>query len=190
MLATETMNRKYLMQWSASLLFLVLILNGCVIGPRGFPPVEGIANFDKVDPNLYRGAQPNTHGLQHLHKFGVRTVINLRGTSDAWAAEKDVADALGMKYHNIPMSGFLRPRFDTVSNVLSIIEKSSSPVFVHCQYGCDRTGTIIACYRIKKEGWKSSKALNEARIFGMLRLEIFMKSFVRDFERQVKMGLK
>ena len=184
------MNRKFLLQWLAALLFLALVFNGCVIGPRGFPPVEGIANFDKVDPHLYRGAQPNTHGLQHLHKLGVRTVINLRGANDAWAAEKDVADALGMKYFSIPMSGFLRPRLDTVSNVLSIIEKSPSPVFVHCQYGCDRTGTIIACYRIKKNGWKSSKALNEARIFGMLRLEIFMKSFIRDFERQIKRELK
>ena len=190
MLTTKIMNRKFLVQLSAPLLVLLFTVNGCVTASRGFPPIEGIANFDKVDSHLYRGAQPNSHGLQHLHNLGVRTIINLRGASNSWAAEEDVADDLDMEYFNIPMSSFFRPSKKTVLTILSIIEKSPSPVFVHCKHGCDRTGTIIACYRIKKEGWKSGKALNEARIFGMYRLEILMKSFVRDFERQVKTGLK
>ena len=187
---TRTMIQKLLMQWSASLLVLLFIVTGCATGSRGFPPVEGIANFDEVNQHLYRGAQPNRLGLQHLHKLGIRTIINLRATNDAWMAERDEAGVQGMAYFNVPMGAFLRPRMETVSTVLSIIEKSPSPVFVHCQHGCDRTGTIIACYRIKHEGWKSSKALNEARIFGMSRWEFWMKSFVNDFEQHLEPNLK
>ena len=180
------MNQKLLVRWPVSLLVLLFVVTGCATGMRGFPPVEGIANFDEVNHHLYRGAQPNRHGLQYLHKLGVRTVINLRAKDDAWVAEADEAGVLGMAYVNVPMSAFLRPRMETVATVLSIIEKSPSPVFVHCQYGCDRTGTIIACYRIKQEGWKSSKALKEARTFGMSRWEFWMKSFVSDFEQHLE----
>jgi len=177
------MHRKCSMPWPVWICALFFLVTGCATGSRGFPPVEGIANFDEVSPHLYRGAQPNRVGLQHLHKLGIRTVINLRATNDTWMAEGDEARAQGMNYCNVPMSGFGRPKMETVLTVLSIIEKSPSPVFVHCQYGCDRTGTIIACYRVKHEGWKSSKALNEARIYGMYWWKFGMKSFVSDFEQ-------
>jgi len=180
------MNQKIPAHWPVTLLVLLLIVTGCTTGTRGFPPIEGIANFDEVNHRLYRGAQPNRLGLQHLHKLGVGTIINLRARDDSWVAEADEAGVLGMAYFNVPMSSFRRPRMETVSTVLSIIEKSPSPVFVHCQHGCDRTGTIIACYRIKREGWKSSKALKEARTFGMSRWEFWMKCFVSDFEQHLK----
>jgi protein tyrosine/serine phosphatase len=184
------MSRKFLIPWPAWFFALFFLVTGCATGWRGFPPVEGVANFDEVNHHLYRGAQPNKLGLEHLHKLGVRTIINLRSTNDAWIAERDEAGAQGMSYFQVPMSGFRRPKMETVSMVLSIIEKSPSPVFVHCQYGCDRTGTIIACYRIKHEGWKSGKALNEARIFGMFWWQLRMKNFIRDFEHHPEGRLK
>jgi protein tyrosine/serine phosphatase len=172
------------MPWPVWICALSLLATGCATSSRGFPPVEGIANFDEVNPHLYRGAQPNRVGLQHLHKLGIRTIINLRATNDTWLAEGDEVRAQGMNYINVPKSGFGRPKMETVLTVLSVIEKSPSPVFVHCQYGCDRTGTIIACFRVKHEGWKSSKALNEARIYGMYWWKFGMKSFVSDFEQR------
>jgi protein tyrosine/serine phosphatase len=55
------------------------------------------------------------------------------------------------------------------------------PVFIHCQHGCDRTGTIIACYRIKHEQWTRENAWQEAVRYGISRFERGMKSFVKDF---------
>jgi protein tyrosine/serine phosphatase len=49
--------------------------------------------------------------------------------------------------------------------------------------GCDRTGTVIACYRIQHDGWDSRKSLSEAKTYGMRRREIFMKNLVRRFEK-------
>ena len=107
-------------------------------------------------------------------------------TNDAWAFEEDEVTSLGMAYVNLPMSGFRRPSKETVSAGLAIFEQSPSPVFVHCKYGCDRTGTIIACYRIKQESWTSKEALNEAKIYDMAWWQIWMKSFVKDFEHSTK----
>jgi len=50
---------------------------------------------------------------------------------------------------------------------LAIIESLPHPVFIHCQHGCDRTGTIIACYRIRHEQWSGKQALQEARHYGI-----------------------
>ncbi len=49
-----------------SILTLVVgfFVAGCSGAPRGFPAIEGIANFDQVNEHLYRGAQPNKTGLQ------------------------------------------------------------------------------------------------------------------------------
>jgi protein tyrosine/serine phosphatase len=165
---------------SLALLFLVC---GCCNGQRGFPATEGIANFDQVNEHVYRGAQPTKLGLQHLHKLGIGTIVNLRMADDAWVGEADEAAALGMTYFNVPMNSFTHMTMENVTNVLSIIEISRAPVFVHCMVGCDRTGTVIACYRIQHDGWDSKKALSEAKTYGMRRREIFMKNLVRRFEK-------
>jgi protein tyrosine/serine phosphatase len=103
-------------------------------------------------------------------------------TNDVWLAEEGEACAYGMIYTNVPMRGLGRPTDEQVAKVLSIIETFPSPVFIHCKHGCDRTGTIIACYRIKHDQWTSKQALSEASQYGMSRWEVGMKNYVGDFE--------
>jgi uncharacterized protein (TIGR01244 family) len=143
--------------------------------------VPGITNFVRVNHRLYRGAQPNSDGIKSLARLGVSTIINLRMTNDVWSAEEAQARAMGITYTNVPMSGIGRPTDEQVAKVLSIIETGTKPVFVHCQHGADRTGTIIACYRIRHDNWPSKQALQEAKKYGMSPLEIGMKRYVVDF---------
>lgn len=161
---------------------LCCLFTACAPGPRGFPAVQGIANFDQVSRHLYRGAQPNRLGIRYLKGLGIGTIINLRA-GDEWQAEESEAMRQDMAYHHIPMDGYRRPSRETVLAVLARIEQSEAPVFVHCQFGCDRTGTIIAAYRMQREGWSSSKALNEAEVFGMSRWEVWMKQFIKGFKQ-------
>ena len=148
--------------------------------------VPGITNFARVDKCLYRGAQPNGDGIKSLARFGVRTIVNLRMTNDVWLAEEAEARAMGITYTNVPMSGIGRPTDEQVAKVLLIIETASDPVFVHCQHGADRTGTIIACYRIRHDKWRNKQALQEAKEYGMSPLEIGMKHYVVDFGKSHK----
>ena len=148
--------------------------------------MPGITNCARVNDCVYRGAQPNGEGIRSLARLGVRSIINLRMTNDVWFAEEGEARAMGITYTNVPMSGIGRPTDEQVAKVLSIIETSTAPVFVHCQHGADRTGIIIACYRIRHDKWPSKQALQEAKEYGLSPLEIGMKHYVVDFAKSHK----
>jgi len=181
----QQMKKDKIIKCSLLSLCLLFVLAGCATVPRGFPPIEGITNFDRVNDDLYRGAQPNNYGIKSLKRLGIKTIVNLRMANDVWLAEEAEARAAGITYTNVPMNGLSRPTNEQVTKVLSIIATFPSPVFIHCQHGCDRTGTIIACYRIKHDKWSSASALWEAEQYGMSRWEFGMRDYVADFAKNM-----
>lgn len=158
-----------------------LIFSGCSIIPRGVPACEGIGNFGWVNPALFRGAQPDEAGMANLARLGVRTIINLRRPSDVWPGEEAAARAHGIDYVNMPMHGLGAPTDAQVAQALSLINTSPSPVFVHCELGADRTGTIIACYRMQHDGWTAERAFAEAKVYGLAAFEVGMKHYILTF---------
>ena len=154
----------------------------CLAGQRGVPAQNGIGNFGQVSAHLYRGAQPAPATLTNLSRLGVRLIIDLR-EPDKMSAEGVAARAAGLTYTNIPLRGLGRPTDHQVKDILALIDSSPGPVFIHCKHGCDRTGTVVACYRIQHDGWTSGEALKEAVHYGMSRLERGMKAYVVDFGR-------
>jgi uncharacterized protein (TIGR01244 family) len=155
-------------------------------GERGLPAQEGIVNFGKVSETLYRGAQPDELGIQNLKRMGVKLIINLRMPEDSWKPEEAAARDCGITFTNVPFKGLGRPSDQQVRTVLAMIQSSTSPVFIHCRHGCDRTGTIVACYRIQHDGWTTDAALKEAKRYGMSRFERGMRSYVMDFGSHTK----
>jgi uncharacterized protein (TIGR01244 family) len=164
-----------------SLLVLLLTLALCAAGERGLQPMEGIANFGKVNDSLFRGAQPNAVGIKNLARLGIKSIINLRMTNEGWKAEEAEAHASGITYTNMPLRGIGRPTDAQVATLLALMETLPAPVFVHCRYGCDRVGTIIACYRIRHDRWSNESALDEARKYGLSILEQGMINYVREY---------
>jgi protein tyrosine/serine phosphatase len=153
----------------------------CQADPRGMPAQEGITNFGKVSERLYRGARPDAAGLTNLHRLGVRMIIDLRMPDKHSQTESAAAQVTGLTYTNIPLRGLGRPADDQVRKVLALIEACPHPVFLHCEHGCDRTGTIIACYRLQHDQWSCEAALREAAQYGLSKLERGMKRFIQDF---------
>jgi protein tyrosine phosphatase (PTP) superfamily phosphohydrolase (DUF442 family) len=157
---------------------------------RGLPAQEGILNFGKVSEHLYRGAQPDAAAIKNLKKLGVGLIVNLRMPGEEWTEEAAEAQANGILYTNFPMSGAARPKEEQVREILALFDNFSGPVFVHCLHGCDRTGTIVACYRIQHDHWTTELAMREARKYGISRLEFLMKRFVLAFGRPPKPDLR
>ena len=174
-------------KWAVVTLLPAILLSGCALGPRGLPPKGGIQNFDRVNRHVYRGAQPDGAGIRYLKKRGIRTVINLRTDKEEWRDEQRKVEAAGMKYMHKPMNGLLRPENGKMRETLSILEGREShyplPAFIHCQYGCERTGTVIACYRIEHNNAGADESLREADKHGMSKLAILQRQYVRDFEK-------
>jgi len=164
-------------------LFFLAANNISSIQARGLPAQEGIINFGKVSDTVFRGAQPDAAGIASLERLGIKTIVNLRMGDDVWKGEETEARAHGIVYTNLPLRGVGRPTDEQVHTVLKVIETLPGPVFIHCRHGCDRTGTIVACYRIKHDQWNGEKALTEAVHYGMSWLERGMKKYVADFAR-------
>jgi tyrosine-protein phosphatase SIW14 len=136
-------------------------------------------NFEKVSDSLYRGAQPSAEGLRELAKMGVHTVVDLRGEGGRASKEAETVRSLGMQYVNIPLDGFKAPTADQVAKVRAIFEDAGAgKVFVHCRRGADRTGTMVAIYRIEHDHWQNQQALDEAKAMKMAGAERLMRNFV------------
>jgi hypothetical protein len=175
-----------------ALLAAVALLAGCAT--RGFPPTAAIQNFDHVDRYVERGAQPNQIGLEFLARAQhVTLVINLRNVGDTWDREGAIAIAEGMKYAWVPLPGFGAPSKAKMMLIQILIENEilqGGKVFLHCQHGCDRTGTAVACYEIE-HGVSNKDAQKEADFYGMSSWEMGMREFIKhykpyDVKRRVK----
>lgn len=147
------------------------------------PATNHVRNFGEVNKSVFRGGEPSTVGLEELGAMGVKTVIDLRLRSAATDVEKREVEKLGMKYIGYPLPELSAPTSTQVADLLTIlIHANSGTIFVHCRRGKDRTGTIIACYRIEHDHWTNQRAMAEANAYGMSRLERGMRSFVAHFQ--------
>jgi len=122
-----------------------------------------IPDFAEVTPRLYRGAQPRKHGFEALAKMGVKIVVDLRG--DRKGERKEVT-RLGMRY--VPMHWQCSfPKDRIFAKFLTLIrENPGKKIFVHCRVGDDRTGMMIAAYRMAFEGWSAKQAMQEMTKYG------------------------
>jgi protein tyrosine/serine phosphatase len=126
--------------------------------PQSAEPLErpGLSNLHRVTPTLYRGAQPTEEGFRELAELGVKTVVSLRGFH-----ADDIPHELPLAYERIPFKAW-HPEDEDVVRFLQIVsDPARQPVFVHCQWGADRTGMMIAIERIALEGWTKDQALDE-----------------------------
>ena len=149
-----------------------------------------LPRFQQVSERLYRGAQPRDGGLSKLRELGINTIINLRGTSARTRAQEAEARALGLNYFNVALPNWGRPQDARVQRILEIIAApENGRVFVHCRTGVDRTGMIVAMFRMTHDGSSANDALAEADRNGMRRTQFWMRDYAEDYgERMAKVG--
>ena len=71
--------------------------------------------------------------------------------------------------------------------MLGIInDPENQPVFIHCHHGKDRTGTVVACYRISHDGWTAERAKYEAQRYGPGWVEIGMNHYIDKYYARCK----
>ena len=137
------------------------------------------------DGAIYRGGRPHRTGMLALKEIGVRTIIGLQGgdfvsktpfhevleavsPGERISSERDEAkDALelGLNFVWAPLSAVIfytnkiTYREDKiVDRALAAMNDSRNyPIYVHCTKGRDRTGMIIALWRVQN-GWSPEKA--------------------------------
>jgi protein tyrosine/serine phosphatase len=128
------------------------------------PPLNReIPNFSAVHPYLYRGALPTPFGMEWLKTHGVKTIIDLReADTPPVIGERITASAMGFNYINLPVRNLpTTEQLRTFQKLVSKARDGAGPVFVHCNYGSDRTGFFVFIWRIVGDRWRWSLALCE-----------------------------
>ncbi|MFZ3266044.1 MAG: tyrosine-protein phosphatase [Terriglobales bacterium] len=125
---------------------------------------EGIRNFGEVSPLLFRGGQPTRPGVEALAKMGVNIVVDARGNRSN--SEGKEVRRLGMTYVAIPWHCPF-PHDEIFVQFLKLLKDNpDKKIFVHCRLGDDRTGMMIASYRMAVGGWSADDAMLEMQHFG------------------------
>jgi protein tyrosine phosphatase (PTP) superfamily phosphohydrolase (DUF442 family) len=123
---------------------------------------QDLPNFGRVSDSLFRGAQPTTAGINALHGMGMSVVVNFRNEKDEITSEQRQVESAGMKYVSIPWSGSDTPSNRQVAQFLDLVRGNpDAKIFVHCKAGADRTGVMVAAYRIAVEHAPVDEAVAE-----------------------------
>ena len=134
-------------------------------------PVEGtsVTNLYRIEPDLYRSAQPDGAGFRQLAALGVKAVLDLKGGD----GDADTARGTSLKLLHVPMTAW-GLRDDRVLEALRILsDPANRPLIVHCQHGADRTGALMALYRVVVQGWSKEDAIREMNEGGYNHSSLF-----------------
>ncbi len=145
-------------------------------------PVDlaGVPNLFKVSDSLYRSGQPTAEGMRNLRKLGIVTIVNLR----SFHSDRDEIGTTGLAYEHIYMKHWHPERKEAVRFLQVVTDPKQTPVLVHCWHGSDRTGMMVAVYRIAVQGWSKEEAIREMTTggFGFNRIWENLAEWVRELD--------
>lgn len=123
----------------------------------------------RVSNALWRGSQPwSDSDWDLVERAGIRTVIKLNeaatGNRDEGWSNRDrpllirtIPDAEAQS----TLSESVRRELNSAIDFINMANKDDAPIFVHCTEGVDRTGFVIATYRVIMQGWAPRDAHDE-----------------------------
>lgn len=122
------------------------------------------------DDGLYRGANP---GPAFFQSCDFKTIINLQTSTREILFNANPDEELilclksGVKFYDFALSGIFPPSPRSVAMVLRLLQTETLwPVFLHCREGKERTGFIVAVYRMVVQGWSFDRAYAEWKAMG------------------------
>ncbi|MGC2237559.1 MAG: tyrosine-protein phosphatase [Pyrinomonadaceae bacterium] len=178
---------KYSVRYFSLLLIITFSFGGFAQAQKAVKDKD-LPNFGRINANLFRGGQPTGAGLEKLKDvYNVKSIVYLRGADEKAEIEKNRAKAVGIELQSFSLNNWLRPKDAQIKDILAFIDNpANQPVFVHCKRGADRTGTIVAVYRIAREGKTAKEAFDEAKDFHFGWWQIWMKDYINDYYRDFR----
>jgi protein tyrosine phosphatase (PTP) superfamily phosphohydrolase (DUF442 family) len=180
MMKTVTRSVRLALSWQVMVTVLALSMQGCAYTPElnATDPCPDdlnapIKEFCVVTPNvLWRGSKPDQHDITWLMQQGVATIVNLelihddeRALDRATPEGNRVIDVGYFRVRDWEPLKMVTPRIvdDHIAHFLAIVDQQPKPIYLHCRYGQDRTGAMIAVYRMLMEGVSEEDAIEELR---------------------------
>ncbi|RPH33162.1 MAG: protein tyrosine phosphatase [Bacteroidales bacterium] len=117
---------------------------------------QSLKNLYRVSDDLYRSEQPDREAFVELSALGIKSSLNLRTTE----TDDELIGKCDIKPFLAPMDAGSFTDKEMIA-ALKVIKNAPKPILVHCRHGSDRTGVVVAMYRIIFQGWTREDALNE-----------------------------
>lgn len=136
-----------------------------------------LANCYRVSDELYRCEQPEKKDIADLQALGIRSILNLR----RWNSDPKALEQAGFKLIVERMEAD-DLTMDNLVAALRQIKAAPKPVLLHCWHGSDRTGSVVAAYRIVFQNWTPTAALDELRYGGFGYHEKWFPNIITLFE--------
>lgn len=107
-------------------------------------------NFHIAAKGVWRSSQPNKESLSRMKEHGLKSVINLRSNEITHRWEKKLANKLELNYYHFPMDARAKQYENILKKILIIMhDPIKQPLLIHCLSGKDRTGLLVALYRLR-----------------------------------------
>ena len=127
--------------------------------------IDKDANLYQVDNFLFRSEQLRAADVPLIKANHINAIVSLRFFDQDEDQEllTNVAEDADVTLYNQPLKSWhVTPK--EIAQILQQIKElqaQNQRVLVHCYHGADRTGLIIAMYRIINQGWSIAAAKQE-----------------------------
>jgi hypothetical protein len=134
--------------------------------PAEMITAPGLNDAARVSGNIYRGAQPKADGYAELKKLGIDVVVSFLDGNHDIQKEKDLVESAGMTFVSVPWNAAHDPPRSTVVTFFATLrDNEGKKIFMNDLQGGDRTGLMVALYRIVHDHWTTDQALSEMNDF-------------------------
>lgn len=158
-----------------------------VIKPVEQNKVEQVKNFAEVDTGIYRSGRPLPSDFKMLATtYKIKNVISLETywiEKKTLAAEKAAVKAAGMTFYSIPIAPVGEFDAKKVMQAYQLLHTIERPILVHCFRGSERTGVVVATYRILENKWPYKAVFEEMDKYGFSPL---FKNWKHELEEMIE----
>ena len=151
-------------------------------------------NFHAVVPGqVYRSAQPGPQQLQRwARRYGLKTVINLRGVSRRrfYEAERQAARAAGLTMIDIRLTSQDPPSALWIRRLIEALRTAERPMLIHCRAGADRAGvaSVLAAMAVGGRDYADAKGQLSAKYLHVNPWKNRVVALLEEYEDHCRRG--
>jgi tyrosine-protein phosphatase SIW14 len=158
-----------------SLVIGAVILSSCTSTPRVKEPevgqeVIGVNNFQVIEQDMYRSGRPSIPEIEMLaQSFNIKTILSVETyllDPEYAKASREAAEDFGIEIVNVPIPPVGHLDKIAARKALEALKTLPRPILIHCYRGSERTGIVVAAYRMSVHHWTYDQAVKEMDSYG------------------------